>query len=210
MVKVFKCNIATPIFFRLYIKAMLLQFCYMTGVIDWLTDYTNGRIGLIEIIICYLCFLFVQIFFTNNDLIIKKKTVAIQSTLFDGVRHRTFEKNQIKENIFKEEWEWESRLGGDNWWSFVPLIILTSFTALFFSPDYKWLTIVTKDNRRYTYYFFGIEYDYYDNAGDLIFEDVFIETAKSGVRVRWRSIKDDYFKHLQKNADRILSEKRFD
>jgi hypothetical protein len=209
MVKVFKCNIATPIFARLYIKAMLLQFCYMTGCIDWLTDYTNGRIGLIEIIICYLCFLFVQIFFTNNDLSIKKKTLTVQSTLFDGIRHRTFEKNQIKEIIFKDEWA--SRLqGGNNWWSSILLMLLTFVIGLFIPPDYKWLTIVTKDNKRYTYYFFGIEYDYYDNAGDLLFEDVFRETAKSGVRVRWRSIKDDYFKHLQKNADRILSEKRFD
>lgn len=208
MGKVFKCNIATPIFYRLAMKVMLLQFCYMTGFMDWLADYTNERIGILEIIIGYLCFLFVQIFFTNNDLIIKKKTVTIQSTLFDGIHHRTFEKNQIKEIIFKEEWE--SRLEGNTWWSFVLLMLVTFLRGVIIPLDYKWLTIVTKDNRRYTYYFLGIEYDYYDNAGDLLFEDVFIETAKSGIRVRWKSIEDDYFESLQTTANRILSEKKFD
>lgn len=76
---------------------------------------------------------------------------------------------------------------------------------MWFIPwEYKWIQIKTKNNKKFRYYCFGMNYDCYDNDKEILFEDLFLALAKRNIVVKWNDTKDSYFKSIQEKADTIL------
>lgn len=186
----FKCSIFDSImaevgrvFIMLVYLFIIYQFCpiYVTEcfVIGWLI---------------YIISIPVRLFFTNNNLLIREDEIVVQSTLLYGIRKKTFKIDKIKEIIFKEEWS-----------EAYPATIQFLMFSLPVFWEYKWIKIINKDGSKFSYYFFGMNYDFYENANESLFEDMFIELAREDIAVRWKSVKDPYFKALQDTADKLRS-----
>ena len=85
-------------------------------------------------------------------------------------------------------------------------IVLQFLLQIIFPWEYKWILIRMKNGKEHKFYFFGLNYDFYENVGEILFEDMFIALAERGIKVKWKSTKDKYFKDIQERADKILRE----
>lgn len=198
----FKSSVFDSIFSKGIRNAGQMVILYL---ICWMTDY-SGLITFQRLLLgiagFYVPLAFIQIFLTNNDLIIEEEEIIIRSSLFKGIRKKRFRKEEIEEIIFKDEWS--ETFMSRNYPSIIRLAIL--YLALFWiiPPEYKWIKIKTKSKKEFKYYFFGMNYDFYDNTKKVIFEDIFIELAKRNIKVKWKSTKNSYFKGIQEKGDEIF------
>ena len=182
-------------FFILFLSSSFINYAEL---IPW-------QISTFEMIIVYLLLFVIQIFLTNNDVIIHEEKIIIQSSLFKNLRKRKFKIEAISEIIFKEDWTESSNKKSR--FKTVLRFILNYFILMWFIPwEYKWIQIKTKDNKKFTYYCFGINYDFYENHKETLFEDLFLELAKRNIVVKWKSTNDIYFKGIQDKANKILLE----
>lgn len=203
----FKSNVLNTALIRLLGSAMILLIFFAVSFIFDCTEYLlnlNSWVIIVLIIICIGLFIW-RLFSVNNDLIISNSQVKIHSSLFNGVRNRTFEKDDILLIIFKEQWQ-ESFMA--NYSCSLLRSITRELVSFFVSSDYKWIEVVTKNNQSHRYYFFGMDYEWYDNYDEILFEDMFLTLARSGVTVKWRWSENEYFKSIQEQADTILSSKK--
>ena len=198
----FKCNVCDPIFSKGFRNFMVVWVLYLSSSFINYSEFISSQISIFEIVIIYLLLFVIQIFLTNNDLIIDEEEIVIQSSLFKGLRKRKFKIEDISEIIFKEEWAEPSK--GKSYFTIIMNYILINFIVIWFLPwEYKWIQIKTKDNKKFRYYFFGMNYDCYDNYNEILFEDLFIALAKRNIVVKWNSTKEMYFKSIQEQADKI-------
>lgn len=180
---------------------LILILCLTSSIIDY-SALIPFQVGLGEIAIIYIFMSVLQICYTNSDLKIEENEIIIQSSLIKGVRKKRFKKEEIKEIIFKDQWS--ETFMDKKYGSIVRYIFLNFFLMWFIPEEYKWIQIETDKNKRFRYFFFGMNYDFYDNSEEVLFEDMFIELAKKNIKVRWNSTKNIYFEGLQKNANEIL------
>jgi hypothetical protein len=198
----FKSSIFDSIMAKVIRNVMLILILSLTSLIIDYSELIPIQIGFLGIIIIYLSLFIIQIFMTNNDLIIDEKEIIIQSSMFGGIRRKAFKKEEILEITFKDEW---SETFMNNQYDSIIRYVILEFILMWFIPwEYKWIEITTKYNRKFKYYFFGMNYDFYDNSQEILFEDMFVELAKRNIRVKWKSTKDVYFKGIQERADEIL------
>jgi hypothetical protein len=198
----FNSSIFEPIISKGIRNGMLiLILCLTSSIIDY-SALIPFQVGLWEIAIIYIFMSVFQICYTNSDFKIEENEIIIQSSLIKGVRKKRFKKEEIKEIIFKDRWS--ETFMDKKYGSIVRYIFLNFFLMWFIPEEYKWIQIETDKNKRFRYYFFGMNYDFYDNSEEVLFEDMFIELAKKNIKVRWNSTKNIYFEGLQKNANEIL------
>lgn len=73
------------------------------------------------------------------------------------------------------------------------LDILYQFSLGIFIPiEYKWIRLETK-GEQIRIFCFGLEFDYYDNSDDVLFEDLKLEMKKRGISTKWTKTDDPYF-----------------
>ncbi|NHN26274.1 hypothetical protein FIA58_011350 [Flavobacterium jejuense] len=170
----FKCNIFDSIFSKGLRNFMLVWVLYLSSSFINYSEFIPSQIGVFEIVIIYLLLFVIQILLTNTDLILDEEEIVIQSSLFKGLRKRKFKIEHISEIIFKEEWTESSNKRSR--FKTVLRFILNNFILMWFIPwEYKWIQIKTKNNEKFRYYFFGTNYDCYDNDKEILFEDLFLE-----------------------------------
>ena len=198
----FKSSIFESIISKGIRNGMLIFILYITSSIINYAELIPFQIGFWGIIIIYVFLFILQIFYTNSDLKIEEKEIIIQSSLIKGGRKKKFKKDEIKEIIFKDEWS--ETFMNKKYNSIIRIVFVDFFLVWFIPWEYKWIQIETNKNQRFKYYFFGMNYDFYDNAGEVLFEDMFIELAKRNIKVRWNSTKDIYFEGIQERANEIL------
>ena len=198
----FKSSIFESIISKGIRNAVLIFILYLTSsVIDY-SELIPFQLGLWEITIIYLFLFLVQIFLTNNDLRIEEKEIMIQSSLVKRLRYKRFKKDEIEEIIFKDEWG--ERFINKKYASIIRYVILNFILYWFIPWEYKWIKIKTKNKQQFKYFFFGMNYDFYSNSEEILFEDMFVELAKKNIKVKWQSTDDIYFKGIQERADEII------
>ena len=198
----FKSSIFESVISRGIRNGMLIFILYLISLMIDYSELIPFQIGLWGIIIIYVFLFILQIFYTNNDLKIEGEEIIIQSSLIKGMRKKKLKKDEIREIIFKDEWSEEFM--NKKYDSIVKYIFLYFFLMWFIPWEYKWIQIETNKNQRFRYYFFGMNYDFYDNSEEVLFEDMFMELAKRNVKVKWKSTKDIYFEGIQERANEIL------
>ncbi|MEZ5044711.1 MAG: hypothetical protein R2828_32745 [Saprospiraceae bacterium] len=198
----FKSSIFESIISKGIRNGMLIFILYLTSSIFNYAELIPFQIGFWGIVIIYVFLFILQIFYTNNDLKIEDKEIIIQSSLIKGMRKKKFQKDEIREILFKDEWS--EPFMNKKYDSMVRYIFLNFFLMWFIPWEYKWIQIETNKNQRFRYYFFGMNYDFYDNSEEVLFEDMFMELAKRNIKVRWKSTKDIHFEGIQERANEIL------
>ena len=143
-------------FFILFLSSSFINYAEL---IPW-------QISIFEMIIVYLLLFVIQIFLTNNDLIIHKKEIVIQLSIFKSLRKRKFKIEDISEMIFKEDWTESSNKKSR--FKTTIRFLLNNFILMWFIPwEYKWIQIKTKENKKIIYYCFGMNHDFYENQKGL-------------------------------------------
>ena len=168
----FKSNIFETIVAKGMRNAIQIFILLVSSTVINYSELLHFEISIWAIIIIYLFQFVIQIYLTNNDLLIKDKEIIIQSSMFKGIRKRQFSIDEISEVIFKDEWS-ESFMNKRNT-SLLRFIGLDYFLMFLIPYEYKWIEIRTNKNQKFKYYFFGINFDYYDNTNEVLFEDMFI------------------------------------
>ena len=201
----FRSSIFDAVVGKLTRNIVLLFVLWLTSSIVNYSALIPFEIGFWTVVMAYLFLFIIQIFITNNDLIIEGDEIIIHPSLFKSLREKRFQKDEISKIIFKDEWS-ESFMNNRPT-SIIRFVIVHFILMLFIPWEYKWITISTKNNQNFKYFFFGLNYDFHDNAEEVLFEDMFIELAKRNINVQWKSTKVEYFKGIQESADEILSGK---
>ena len=197
----FKSNIFETIVAKGMRNAIQIFILLVSSTVINYSELLHFEISIWAIIIIYLFQFVIQIYLTNNDLLIKDKEIIIQSSMFKGIQKGKFSIDEIQEIIFKDDWS-ESFMN-KCYTSLLRFIVLDYFLMFLIPYEYKWIEIRTNKNQKFKYYFFGINFDYYDNTNEVLFEDMFITMANKNIKVKWKSTKDLYFKKLQEGADKI-------
>lgn len=184
----------------LYIGVLLFLF---TSLLD--SQWPD--IIILTLLLSYFALFFFRLIAFNNDLEFFDKTICIRLSV---LRRFSFAKKQfpleeIEEVVFREEryeyWSEGSSRSLRYW--------VREFILEYYLPtDYKWLQIRMKDGRRHTYYFFGLDYDDAYSGESKGFISLFLEFARRGIDVRWRSTKSYYYKERQEFADNIINNMR--
>ena len=175
-------------FFLLLILYFLLHFSFNV-------DFTSISITYyILFVLAYILYSYIYLGSTNNDFIIFNNRVEIINKLPFFKRKTIFYFEDIKQVLFRHEWtesvqeKIKPRI--------LSFILTDFFLSMFFPYDYKWIRFTTQ--KSYTFYCFGLEFDYYDNEGPLI-EDLFHRLGDYGVNVCWTNNELNYYKGMMKN-----------
>lgn len=206
--KKFKCNLGDSIIAKIIRNFMLLVVFLMISDIADFTIKIPFNISLLTALIIYFISFVLYIYLTNNDLSITNKSLLIRPSIFSNTKNRVFKKDEIRKIVFKDEWSESFMRNQHNSMivSITRLLTLYFFIHSIIPWDYKWMQIITKNGQTFTYYFFGLNYDFYDNSEEILFEDMFLELAANNIRVEWKSTEDNYFRAIQKKADKIYLE----
>ncbi len=124
----------------------------------------------------------------NNDVIVCETGIQMVNRVPLFKKTTRFEFSSIQSISLRHDW---TETFGTN--IRIPWIkvIAKELALLFFPWDYKWIKIVA--DKEYTFYCFGIEYDYFDNEMPY-FEDLFLELKKRHAHVRWTNNTSSYYK----------------
>jgi hypothetical protein len=60
--------------------------------------------------------------------------------------------------------------------------------------EYKWMKLETP-TKKYLVFCFGLEYDYFDNCDDILFETLKLAFSERGVKTLWTETDDFYFQN---------------
>ena len=125
---------------------------------------------------------------TNNDFKFFRDRVEISPSVLNFRKTKKIEYKKITKVIVKHEArehpikEWLMCIV----FLFIPMI------------EYKWVKIITAE-RTYTFFCFGLEYDYYDNHDDILMEDLFNAFAGRVPNTSWTKTDDPYFTSMNPN-----------
>ena len=197
----FRSHVLGTISMKVMRNMMLLFPLFVASFFVDLSGFIPIEIGLWEVGLAYFALLIIQAFYTNNDLLIEGERIVVQASFFSGLRRKQFHVLEIEEIVFKEDGREPSPK--DQPESFTKYLWTEWLLFWLIPPEYKWIQIKTKHGQLYPYFFFGIPYDYYEQSGDLFFENMFLELAKRNIKVRWQSTEDTHYAGLQEKADGI-------
>jgi hypothetical protein len=134
------------------------------------------------LLIPYLAAMYLYAGLFNNDIIVHQTSLEIVNRVPPFKKTAKFEFASIQSITLR--YDWTETCGTTIRTRWIKLIV-KELALLFFPWDYKWIKIVA--DKEYTFYFFGIDYDYFDNKCPL-FEDLFSHLKKYHSQVQWAGI----------------------
>lgn len=179
-----------------------MQILFLTGLclmsLVFAVDLSIADISLMtwSIIICSLLILsYLYSGVTNNDVIVFESEIKIINRVPLFKRELSFSFSEIKEIKFRHDW---TETFGKKMKPSILKYFLTNLLPSFFVPaDYKWVEISCA--KKYRFYCFGIEVDYYENEKPA-FEDLFKLLHTKGVNVNWTNSTGIYYSQMKETA----------
>ncbi len=170
------------------IATVLTQHVSCLLIVSILTFLFNGfelpaiHYQYLFLLIPYLAAIYCYAGLFNNDVIINETGIEIVNRVPLFKKSRKFDFTSIQSITLRHDWtETYGRNIRTRWIN----LIVKELALLVFPWDYKWIKIAT--DKEYTFYCFGIEYDYFDNEGPL-FEDLFSYLKNYHPQVQWAGI----------------------
>ena len=199
--KEFKSNIWNSSFTFLVLTIPISTIAFLTLFLTLNIKLTDIDISIwFLIIICYLIVAYIYIGLTNNNVLVYDQRLEIKNNvpLFRKLIEYKFD--DIKLVTFRHEWT--ETFGRNIKPNFLKYIIKEWLVSFVFPWDYKWIKI--KADKDYKYCCFGLSMDYYDND-EILFEDLFYELGKKGIKVAWTDITEIYYKQMTENIEQLQS-----
>lgn len=194
----FRSNIPKAVMSRLLRLFNMIIILFIIDQIFNFSDFIISIVSIKNLVFIYGMLFILQLVISNSDLLISKNSLEIKLSILGKFSWKRIQKKTISEIIFKDDWteSYTSKYGKS-----IVIYTLIQICTSILPWDYKWIEIRFKNGESRKYYFYGMDYDFYDNSDDVLFEDMFLELARRNVKVRWKSINDGYFRDLQARAD---------
>ena len=170
------------------IATVLTQHVSCLLIVSMLTFLFNGfelpafDYQYLFLLIPYLVAIYCYAGLFNNDVIVNETGIEIVNRVPLFKKSRKFDFTSIQSITLRHDW---TETYGRNIQTRWIKLMVKELALLVFPWDYKWIKIVA--DKEYTFYCFGIEYDYFDNKGPL-FEDLFSYLKKYHSQVQWAGI----------------------
>jgi hypothetical protein len=131
----------------------------------------------------------------NNDIIVDNSKIEIVNSIPFFRKRVSFDYSAIKSITLRHDW---TETFGRRIKSNRVRYVLSQLTQIFLPYNYKWIKIETY--RKFRFFCFGIDFDYYNNDGPL-FEDVYKALRRKHKSVKWTNNTSPYYVGLIKMTE---------
>jgi hypothetical protein len=131
------------------------------------------------LVIPYVVVVYIYAGLFNNDIIITGTTLEIINSVPLFKKRILFELTSVKTITLRHDWT--ETIGNEIKQSTLRYCI-KELVSVFFPYNYKWIKIEAE--KKYKFYCFGIDYDYYENEKPY-FEDLYKELKNRQASVNW-------------------------